>query len=82
MNAKDVIGREIQVGDYVFSYTDIYEVLWVGTPSPPNSATGQGYAKIVKLDKSKTTRPLQRHTREMAVLPKDDVLIWMIKDRK
>ena len=81
MNACDAIGREINVGDYVFSYNNLYEVLWIGTPSPPREGVTQGYAKIILLDKSKTTRALQRHTKEMVIVPKGDVLIWLLKDR-
>lgn len=78
MNAKDAIGREINIGDYVFSYNNIYEVVEVETAR----ASGGGDVRIFLIDKSPTTRPMKRHSRDMVILSKDDVLLWMIKDRQ
>lgn len=78
MNAKDAIGREISVGDFVYSHNYLYEVVEVGAAR----TSGGGDVKIILIDKSPTTRPVKRNSREMAILSKDDVLLWMIKGRQ
>jgi len=67
--AKDIIGREIQVDDFVVFYSNIYQVKSVGKDS----------AKIKIWNGGQTSRPVAKYGREMAILDKNDVLIWMLK---
>ena len=69
--AVDIIGREIAVDDFVVYYSNIYQVREV---YPKN-----GYVKIKIWNGGTTSRPVKKFAKETAVLPKNDVLIWLMK---
>lgn len=54
----DLIGNEINVGDTVVSYNNIYKVLGVT----------QHYARVILVNPSKTTRSLKRYHKEVVVI--------------
>ena len=69
MNPCDIIGRELNIGDVVVFTNNIYEVLSLGKANPK-----YGYARIMLVEPSKTTRPQNKYSREMCLLPKEDFL--------
>ena len=75
MSYEDIIGREIQDGDYIVYYSNIYQVI----ERIPCVYTGGTELKILLVDKSKTTKPFKKYSRDMCLLNKDDVLVWKLK---
>lgn len=67
--AKDILGRTISVEDYVMFYDQLYQVLQVG----------QNNAKIILIEKAKTTKAVSKPGNKMCILPKDDVLLHLLK---
>lgn len=68
--ANDAIGRKIAGEDFVFYYNSVYKVL----------ATNDTMVKVMIHPKSKTSRARHLLGREVALLPKEDVLLWLIKN--
>lgn len=73
---KDMLGRELEAGDFVVYYSSLYRVEHV--------ATGQegkyGYVKILIHNPSKTSRPLSKYSREMVKVPAEDVTALILKN--
>lgn len=67
--AKDIIGREIDVDDFVYFYNYMYKVISVNPMS----------VKVIIQPKSPTSKPRVVLGRECALLPKGDVLLWLLK---
>jgi hypothetical protein len=72
---KDMIGRELAVGDFVGFYGNLYEVTALGK----SSISGHGYAKIMIHPASKTSRPVSKYSREMVRIPAEDVTMHLLK---
>jgi len=72
---KDMIGRELKVDDFVVFYSNIYRVKALGKAN----ATGAGTVQIMIWNGGETARPVKKHSKEMAIINKDDVLIWLLK---
>ena len=70
MNYPDMLEREINVGDYVVYYSNVYQVL---------ELLGIAYARIKLIDPSKITKSIKKYTKEMCIIDKEDVLAWKIK---
>ena len=75
----DYLGRPIKPGDYVFYYSNLYEVLEIPRKVVGN---GIGQVKIVLVDKSKTTKSVRKCSREMCLVDREDVLIWWLKEQR
>lgn len=74
----DYLGRPIKPGDYVFYFSNLYQVLEI----PKRILSdGRGACRIVLVDKSATTKPVRKHSSEMCVVPAEDVTAWVLKDR-
>ena len=71
----DIIDREIKIDDYVVFYNNIYKVLGLGKAN----ARGAGTVKIMLAKPSKTTKPVLKFSKEMCILHKEDILIWLLK---
>lgn len=76
MNPKDLIDRELNIGDYVVFYSSIYIVKSLGKPHPQ---TGTGMVRIMLADPSPTTRPVNKHSRDLCKLDGQDVTMWLLK---
>jgi hypothetical protein len=74
----DIIDRPIRIGDFVAFYANVYKVLDTGKPS----VTGHGYCKIILADPSPTTRPVRKYSREMCVIPAEEVTFWLLKRKQ
>lgn len=70
----DIIGRPISVGDYVVFSNSIYIVHALGR-------TGGRYAtiRIMLESPSKTTRPQNKQSGLMCLIPGEDVTAWKLK---
>ena len=66
---EDMIGRPIDVGDFVIMYNNIYEVTEVGPKT----------ARIILVNKSPTTRSSVQQSRKLCLLYKEDILVWKLK---
>ena len=73
---KDMIGRELAVGDFVAYYSNLYEVKDLGKPN----STGYGYVKIMIYPASKTSKPVSKYSREMVRVPKEDVVVHLLRE--
>lgn len=76
---KDMIGREIAVGDFVGFYGSLYEVKSIAGKCTP---LGYGYVKIMIYPASKTSRPVSKYSREMVCIPAQDVTMYLLKEGK
>lgn len=63
--------RPLAKGDYVVYYSSIYQITEL------TSTTGM--ARILLIDKNKTTRSVKKDCHEMCKIDTEDVLIWKIK---
>jgi hypothetical protein len=72
---KDMIGRDIAVGDFVAYYSNLYEVKALASQT---SQTGHGYAKILIYPAAKTSKPVKKYTREMVRIPPEDVTLYLL----
>jgi hypothetical protein len=75
---KDMIGRDIAVGDFVAYYSNLYEVKALGKAR----SEGTGYVKILIYPASKTSKPVQKYSKEMVRIPPEDVTMYLLKDGK
>lgn len=73
---KDMIGRELSVGDFVAYYSNLYEVKGLGKLS----ISGHGYARIMIYPSSKTSKPVTKYTKEMVRIPAEDVTMYLLKE--
>lgn len=76
----DMIDRPIRVGDFVAFYSNVYKVLDV-TPRR-DKVDGHSYVKIILADPSKTTKPVKKYSREMCLIPAEEVTFWLLKRNK
>ena len=74
----DIIDREIKVDDWVVFYSNIYRVTSLGREYPIDS--GRGAVKIKIWNGGKTSRPVQKHCKDIAVLDQNQVLMWVLKN--
>ncbi len=75
---KDMIGRELAVGDFVAYYSNLYEVKAVGTNRA--GVSDHGYVKIMIYPASKTSKPVSKYSREMVRIPAEDVTMYLLKE--
>lgn len=71
----DIIDRPIRVGDFVAFYANVYKVLELGKVRGNGAAT----IKILLADPSPTTRPVKKFSKEMCVIPAEEVTFWLLK---
>lgn len=76
MGPVDMLEQPLAVGDYVVLYNNIYQIKeFLGRLN----SLGGGTARIILIDKSKTTKSVKKNTWEMCKIDKEVVLIWKIK---
>lgn len=68
---NDMLNREINPGDYVVLYSNIYQFVEHLTPT---STMG----RIVLLHKSKTTKSVCKPCNDMCLVDKDAVLMYLL----
>ena len=71
----DIIDRPIRVDDFVVFYSNVYKVLGLGKPN----ALGHGQVRIKLADPSASTKSVVKYSRDMCVIPAEDVTIWLLK---
>lgn len=71
----DIIDREIKVDDFVVFYSNIYQVKALGKAR----ANGSGNVKIMIWNGGKTAKPVTKHSKDIAILDRNAVLLWQIK---
>lgn len=76
MHVTDMFGRELHVGDYVVFTNNLYQVVSI----PAKFRDEWDYLKIVLVNKSKTTRPVRKYSREMCFVPGEDLTAWKLKN--
>jgi hypothetical protein len=74
---KDMIGRKLAVGDFVAYYSNLYEVKGLGKSNPFDDC---GYVKIMIYPASKTSKPVQKYSKEMVRIPAEDVTMYLLKE--
>jgi hypothetical protein len=77
---KDMIGRELAVGDFVAYYSNLYEVKAIGTNRA--GVSDHGYVKIMIYPASKTSKPVSKYSREMVRIPAEDVTMYLLREGK
>lgn len=73
---KDMIGRDIAVGDFVAYYSNLYEVKAI---VPHRGFADHGYVKIMIYPASKTSKPVSKYSREMVRIPAEDVTMYLLQ---
>jgi translation elongation factor P/translation initiation factor 5A len=76
---KDMLGRDLAVGDFVVFYANLYQVVSVDA-KVISGRGGHGYAKIMIHPASKTSKPVQKYSREMVQVPAADVTLHLLKN--
>lgn len=71
----DIIDRPIQVDDFVVFYSNVYKVVGLGKPN----SYGSAQVRIKLAEPSKTTKSVVKYSRDMCVIPAEDVTIWLLK---
>jgi hypothetical protein len=74
----DIIDRPIRVGDFVAFYANVYRVEGLGQARGNGAAT----VKIMLADPSPTTRPVKKFSKEMCVIPAEEVTFWLLKRKQ
>jgi len=74
MSIKDMINRDIDRDDYVVYFNRIYQVIGVGKADQ----RGHGMARIVLIDKSKSTREVVKYSKEMCKVPAEEIIVWRL----
>lgn len=82
--ATDILGRELAVGDYVMYYNGLYEVLSLPDPEKKYKLLGRQLqldqrVLICLVIKSESTRPIVKLASELCRVPREDVLMWLLK---
>ena len=72
----DIIGQEIKVDDYVVFYSNVYQVKSLGKAR----VNGAGNVKIMIWNGGQTAKPVTKFSKDMAVLDKNAVLLWLLKE--
>lgn len=75
---KDMLSREITVGDFVVYYSNLYEVKALGRPN----SSGYGQVKIMIYPASKTSKLVNKFSKEMVRVPAEDVTMHLLKEGK
>lgn len=73
----DMIDREIRIDDYVVFYSNIYQVKGLGKARE----NGRGSLKMILMDKSNTTRAVTKYSKDVCLVDKEDVVMWLLKGR-
>ena len=71
----DMIDREIKVDDWVVFYSNLYRVRALGKARN----NGSGTVQIMIWNGGETARPVKKHSKDMAIVDKNAVLIWLLK---
>lgn len=72
----DAIDQELNVDDFVVFYSNIYRVKAVGTTGYEG---GSGQVRIKLVNESPTTKTVVKHSKDIAKLDQQQVLLWMLK---
>jgi hypothetical protein len=73
----DMIGRELKVDDFVVFYSNIYRVKGLGKAR----GDGRGSVKLMIWNGGVTARPVNKFSKDVALLPMGDVLNWMLTQK-
>ena len=73
---KDMLSREIAVGDFVVYYSNLYEVKSLGRAN----SSGYGQVRIMIYPASKTSKPVSKYSKEMVRVPAEDVTMHLLKE--
>ena len=73
----DIIDREIKVDDWVVFYSNLYRVKALGKDT--NNRYGSGMVQIMIWDGGQSAKPVKKNSKDMALINKDDVLVWLLK---
>ena len=71
----DIIDREIGIDDFVVFYSNIYQVKALGKAREG----GRGNVKMMIWNGGHTARPVTKYSKDIAVLDKNQVLLWLLK---
>ena len=75
----DIINREIKVDDFVVFYSNIYQVKALGKDM--NRPNGSGQVKMLIWNGGHTARPVTKHSKDIAILDQNQVLMWMLTQK-
>ncbi len=73
---KDIIGREIQIGDFVVFYSNIYRVVGFGDEYKDS---GRGRVKLMIWNGGASARAVMKGSYDVAVLDKMHVMKWLLE---
>jgi len=72
--ATDIIDRPINEGNFVAFYSNVYKVVDIGVSGTQ--------VRIILADPSPSTRPVWKYSKEMCVIPEQDVTFWLLKRKQ
>lgn len=71
----DIIDRPIQVGDFVAFFGNVYQVRSFGKVH----SNGGASVKIMLVNPSPSTRPVNKYSKEMCLIPAEEMTLWLLK---
>ena len=74
MSWHDMLERPLAKDDYVVYYSNIYQVVDLLGPAKVGTM-----ARILLVDKNKTTKSVKKFCRDMCKIDTEDVIIWKLK---
>lgn len=77
MKPSDLLGREININDYVVFTNNLYRVEGIGT-----ARNGCGPVRIMLVNASKTTRPVIKYSQYMCKVSEEDVIAFFDKQEQ
>ena len=72
-----MIDREIRVDDWVVFYSNLYRVKALGLDR--NNRYGSGMVQIMIWNGGQSAKPVKKNSKDMAIIDRNDVLIWLLK---
>jgi hypothetical protein len=75
----DMIDREIRVDDWVVFYSNLYRVKALGPDR--NNRYGSGMVQIMIWNGGQSAKPVKKNSKDMAIIDRNDVLIWLLKQK-
>lgn len=77
--ALDIIGRPLNVDDFVVYYNHVYKILAIKNLKNSRGKVFNSTATLFLAKPSKTTKKRSITCNELTLLPAHDVLMWILK---
>ena len=70
----DALGQELRAGNYVFFYSNVYQIHCCGEPG----GRGRGTVRMILISPSSTTRPVAKYSGDMVLIDDETIIKWKL----